>query len=938
MSERKDQAISVPASDPGGGHGVLARARRPRLRTLPKCDIAALLLLAVLTLTFFWQIALTNRVLAGLDLFAYFYPYRDFASEALRAGRLPLWNPYLFMGAPLLANSQAAVLYPLHWPLLWLSPPKQVAWSIVLHVWLAGAGTYLFVGRALKLKPLAALTASVVFALGGFIGAQVEHLNQLNASAWLPWLFLCIERATRSGQQKWLSALGGAVVVGLALLAGHTQAAYIVLVAAAVYSALLGFRDFRERGWWSGLQALTVLAVIILAGAALAAGQLLPTLELSGLSVRGGGLPYNEAASFSLKPGLIFKAFLPPLAWEPPFSEYVAYLGLIGLALAVLGTWATLKRKRPGVEALILATMGVFLAFGAYNPVYYLLYRFFPGFDLFRVPARWLLAYSFGAAILAGVGLDVLPALAARKPRTEGASHPNRKGGIIAASLRFVGRLLRQHRLLSTGIILLMVIELFVTGRQLAYNRPTAPTAFDSMRTAPAHLLADDSADPFRFLSMSDIQYDPGDLGDLQAMYNSHLPESAVYDLIVATKMKEVLAFNLPLQYRLYSVDGYDGGLLPIKDYVILEQLFLTEDEIWPDGRLRQQLRQVPSATLLALLNVKYVITDKTQDVWIDDIYYDLEHTMPLGEIVLDELPLFETTHLGIVSYLTGTAGLENGTPVAQVTVSDSEGVEVTTTLRAGEHTAEGLYAVGAIAHSEARVGHRWRDNEQGSDYITILDLERVVQPTTVALRSLVGEGRVLLRGLTLIDADTGTSRTVSVDPAYRLVHSGDVKIYQNLTTLPRAFIVHRAQIQDSAEAALTLLRDPSFNPRQEVVLAEGQALEARGGHSTVEIVTYSPEEIHLQANLDAPGYLVLTDTHFPGWAAEVDGEAVPIYRADLYFRAVELGIGDHQIAFQYRPASVRAGLVVSLASWLAMGLAIAVLTRRIGRRMPSSV
>ena len=129
-------------------------------RSERRIDAAALVALAALTLVFFWKIALTNRVLAGLDVFAYFYPYRDFASEALRAGRLPLWNPYLFMGAPLLANSQAAVLYPLHWPLIWLSTPKQIAWSIVLHIWLAGAGTYLFARRVVRLRPPAALVAA----------------------------------------------------------------------------------------------------------------------------------------------------------------------------------------------------------------------------------------------------------------------------------------------------------------------------------------------------------------------------------------------------------------------------------------------------------------------------------------------------------------------------------------------------------------------------------------------------------------------------------------------------------------------------------------------------------------------------------------------------------------------------------------------------------
>ncbi|MFN2185943.1 MAG: hypothetical protein ACK2UU_18325, partial [Anaerolineae bacterium] len=461
-------------------------------------DLAALAALAALTLIFFWQIALTNRVLAGLDVFAYFYPYRDFASEAMRAWRLPLWNPYLFMGAPLLANSQVAVLYPPHWPLLWLSAPKQVAWSIVMHVWLAGAGTYLFARAAVRLRPLAAFVAALIFALGGFLGAQVEHVNQLNASAWLPWLLLCVEGAMARSRWRWLAILGGGAVAALALLAGHTQAAYIVLFGAGLYALLRGWPEFRARKLWQGLRGVGALALMALMGLPMAAGQLLPTLELSGLSVRSGGLPYNEAASFSLKPGLVFKAFLPPLLWEPPFSEYVAYVGLIGLALAAIGAWAVLRRKRSGGALLILALIGVLLAFGAYNPVYWLLYKLVPGFNLFRAPARWLLLYTFGAAILAGIGLEMLP-WPFRAPASE---HPSRWAAVARSAWK-------------PALALLLVLELLVAGRQLAYSRPTAPAAFDSMRTAPSHLLADATygspGEPFRFLSMSDIGYDPGD-------------------------------------------------------------------------------------------------------------------------------------------------------------------------------------------------------------------------------------------------------------------------------------------------------------------------------------------------------------------------------------------------------------------------------------------
>jgi hypothetical protein len=866
--------------------------------------VTALVGLAALTLVFFWKIALTNRVLAGLDIFAYFYPYRDFASAALRAGQLPLWNPYLFMGAPLLANSQAAVLYPLNWLFVWLSAPKQIAWSIVLHIWLAGAGTYLFARRAMRLSPLASFASATIFALGGFLGAQTEHVNQLDASAWLPWLLLCTDGARDWGRKSWLPLLGGGAVVGLVLLAGHTQAAYIVLFGAALYALFRELEGFRAFNWRAALKGLAALALMAALGGALAAGQLWPTLELSSLSVRSGGLPYNEAASFSLKPGLTFKAFLPPLVWDPPFSEYVAYAGLVGLGLAATGAWAALRRNAPGRPALLLAASGIFLAFGVYNPVYYLLYRLVPGFDLFRVPARWLLLYSFGLALVAGAGLQALVKL----------------------------------RRWQWGLVLVLGIELFAAGQRLAYNNPTAPAAFESMRTAPAHLLADDSGQPFRFLSMSDLTYDPGDLGDLQEMYQADLPERAIYDLIVATKMKEVLAYNLPLRYRLFSVDGYDGGLLPIRDYVTLEHLFLPDSEIWPDGRLRQQLRQIPPNRLLSLLNVKYVITDKAQDAWIDDVYYDLEHTVPLGEVTLANLPDFETTQLGIVSYLTDTQDVVDGTPVAEVVVSSTQAPPVTFTLLAGRDTAEGLYETGSVAHQQARIGHHWRGNPEGNDYVTVLDLGETMRPTAITVRSLLASERFELRGLSLINDGNGTSRNLTIDPAYRLVHSGDVKIYQNLTVLPRSFVVHESDVVADDEEALAHMQDPAFDPARQVVLAQGQALAGQGGSSTVDVVAYQPEEVQVHAVLDAPGYLVLTDTYYPGWIATVDGEAAPILRADLYFRAVALQAGDHWATFRFEPASVRQGLALSLAAWLLWGVTMIVVLTRTGRKRSSSV
>ena len=891
---------------------------RSRLAHRAWPDLLALVSLAALTLIFFWKMAIGNQVLTSRDMFAYFYPYREFANAALRDGHLPLWNPYLFMGAPLLANSQVAVLYPLHWPLIWLSAPKHLAWSIVLHVWLAGAGTYAFGRSAMSLRALGAFAAAATFALGGFMGAQAGHVNQLNTSAWLPWLLLCVHWVADREHpllSRWLATLTGAGIVGLVLLAGHTQAAFIVLVGAGLYALWLALRGAvlqgsRTPGELWGVGALALMGLL---GIVLAVGQIIPTLELSQVSVRSGGLPYNLATSFSLTPSLIFKAFLPPYAWDAPFSEYVAYVGITGLLLAVTGAWYLLRRRSPGPipaaagGALVLAVAGVFLALGRYNPAYYVLYKLVPGFALFRAPARWLLLYSLGSALLAGYGLQVVV----------------------------------KRETWRWGLVLLIVLELFIAGRGLEYNGPTAPAAYDSLRTAPAHLLADESDAPFRFLSMSDIQYDPGDMEDLRIMYSPYLSEGAIYDLIVATKIKEVLGYNLPLRYGLYSLDGYDGGLLPTQRYVTLQQLFLPEDEISLDGRLRERLRRVPPARLLSPFNVKYIITDKTQDVWIDDVFYDLEHTVSLGAVRLEDVPDFETTDLGVVSYLAGTTGLEQGAPVAEITIAAEDGSTQAHTLLAGVHTAEGRYAGSSIAHQQARIGHPWRDDPSGSDYIAVLALERPVVPTRVTVRSLLPEGHLQLRGMSLIDARTGTSRNLSIDPNYQLVHSGDVKIYRNDGVLPRAFVAHQAILSPSDEETLRLLQDPRTDLGQQVILSGGQALAGTAGPTPAEFLSYEPEQIVLRAELERPGYLVLADAFYPGWVATVDGQPAPIQQANLYFRAVAVPAGSHQIEFRYQPSTILLGLGLSGITWLLWLLLMAVLaviTYRTGRKRSSGV
>nr|HID13178.1 hypothetical protein [Anaerolineae bacterium] len=935
-------------------------------------DFLAILSLCILVCACYWRIALAGRVLAGGDVFTYFYPYWAEATRAIRAGRLPLWNPYLFMGAPFLANSQVGVLYPLNW-LLWLALPayRAVHLTIVLHLCLAALNAYLWGRASLRLGRVGAWTVGATFALGGYLGAQVEHVNQLQGLAWLPLLMMLWDR---NFVPKPKAAFAGlAVIVGLVFLAGHTQTAFISLVGLAAYG--LGpmlWCGLRRREWRPLVRRVALLATVAGLGMALAAVQLIPTWELMHQSVRAGGLPFNERVSFSLSPLYLARALLPGFAEPvpPEHIEHVAYIGLAGLALAAVATRNTQHATRRLQSPIFLLALGLFFSLGLYNPLYLLLARFVPGFAHFRVPARWLALYALGMAALVGWGVNALMKQRVRVSRrcvgvfallVVGLGMWGALGGrpgwvtltgwamiaVVALGLLLVAR--RAPRPVAAGLLALLVVELFAAGSALPHARATAPQAFTSLRPAIAHLLAGEVNSPDRFLSMSDITFDPGDLPEIEVIYGPQLSADALYDYVIAAKHKEVLSPNLPLAFGVPAVDGYDGGVLPLARYVTLQRLFPPEDEVSIDGRLRENLTAVPDGRWLSLFNVRYVITDKLHDAWLDDVFYDLQFGARLtrGEAAaVAHVPRFEATALGLVSYLRGGAALPDGTPIGLVEVGFGNGITRTFELRAGEHTAEGLYGPD-VAHVQATVGgHFWppalsqveEGQPEGNDYVTRLRWRKPVAPVALVVRATLPEGELIVRGVSLIDERTGgfQALVLSDQGRFRLAHSGDVKIYENLDVLPRAFVIHEAAVAADDEAALALMRDEAFDPAVEAVLAAGGGVDMWGrlsslserqtgksaprfsvgqpGPEAVRIVSYKPESVEIEVEVAAPGYLVLTDAWYPGWEARVDGEPMPVYRADLLFRAVAVDAGRHRVVFTFRPVSLLIGAAVSLA------------------------
>ncbi len=898
-------------------------------RYLP--DLAAALALALLAVALYAPLLLTNRVVAEGDILFYFYPYRDYAAAAVRAGALPFWNPYSFMGAPFLANPQAAVFYPLHWPLAWLPVTRQIAWSAALHTWLLGLGGYGLV-RSWGLGRAAALGAGIALAGCGFYGGLLGHINQMNAAAWLPWAMWVLRSVPAPGRGTLAPAAQAAglfgLLVALMFLAGHTQTVYINLFGVGVWlvwPAVTAFlMPWARRVWSRGVpwtaaplpataravgMRLAVYAVGVLGGFAAVAPQLLPTLELSRLGLRQGGLSYAEASSFSLRPLQLGWTLLPSYGLADlgvvfgtlGYTEYVAYMGSVALGLAAWGMWRARGELR--AAGLLLAGLGLFLALGRWNPFYWVLYWLVPGFDLFRAPARWMMLYSLGMALL------VAPAL----------------------------QRMAHRRGLVVLLLALLAVDSVLAGRALPQANPTAPQAVYDVRTAPAHLLTDPArsvlhpAAAGRFLSMSAIAFDPGDMSDFRRVFTQSDPPQldarAFTQLIVALKAQEILAPNLALFWRVPALDGFDGGVLPLARYLDLLTLFVPPDRLVPDGRLREQVTRIPPTRLLNLVHVQYVITDKVTDLWRDGIYYDRQVGATLGpdlsHVAVDLPPDFPATHLHLLATVEADLPAQApNRPVLRVEMDSASGRSVHTLVAGVDAGAAlGSYQLDDPAAAASGATVAYRDVDAGrQEYLVVLALEPGGPPTSLVLATLPGAPPVTVQAATLVDARTGMFMPLlpSDRGRFRLVHSGDVKLYENLDLLPRVRLVHTTVPVDDPTDAVAAVADPAFDPARAAVVEGDFALDGDAAPGDfADLVAYAPERLVIRAQSRRAALLVVADADYPGWHATVNGAPVPILRTNVLSRGVPLPPGVHEVVLTYRPTNWTRALWVGGAGWL---------------------
>jgi hypothetical protein len=406
---------------------VFTRSEVRKMSDSRRKDLACVVGIVILAALFMGESLLPDKMLAPLDLVMtfppwsatdnavqtpynwlsgdkvlYIQPIKTLVGQAWRNG-IPLWEPHMLSGYPVIGNAQAGIFYPGTLPYVFLPGADASDLVALFHLVMAGLGMFVYL-RALRLRHLAAMLGAIVFMFSSGFIVWLMWDSVAGAMVWLPWALWAFEVALRPGR-LWVSGLG-AVAVALTYLGGHLQwslYAMLILGLYSVYRLICPEQASRRR-------VLGVAAVIGVLGTSLAAVQLLPTLEYIAAGHRG---PFSASAFSTLQhwsgfltlwvPQFFGSSHFPFDWWGPVnYNETIIYVGIVPLILA----FTAMIGRRGSIVVLwgIVAILGVLWSSG--SEAYRLLFGL-PGFSsLGPYRMRYLIEVSLSA--LSAFGLDWL--------------------------------------------------------------------------------------------------------------------------------------------------------------------------------------------------------------------------------------------------------------------------------------------------------------------------------------------------------------------------------------------------------------------------------------------------------------------------------------------------------------------------------------------------
>jgi O-antigen/teichoic acid export membrane protein len=858
-----------------------------------------------------------NPLLA--DLILENYVWKRLLLQALHNRELPLWDPYIFAGHPFLANGQHSGLYPLS--IVFYLLPLWRAYGVFtwLQLGLAGVWMYLF-ARTLGAGRLGSLVAGITYQFSGFMVVSVVHPMIVAGASWLPFILAMVERVVqqrpalggRPASLPW--ALLGALGLGCQMLAGHAENTYFVLLVTGAYivwRVVLGPHPHprtpspspaggRGGGGQGGggegrLRPLLWLALMLALGLALGAVQFIPLYEVASLGFRGAQAAptLQQVLGWAYPPRRLIAFLIPNFFGNPahhayfdlfqgrtvPFTvnaegqpilspdwdvkNYVeggAYLGLLPLFLAALAT--------------LRFTFSVFRrrrpASSPFPPAPCL---------FFILLALFSLACIFGTPVYALV--YALPYLHQSHSPFRWVFPLTLSAAVLAAF--GTDALQQEHRDSPQRAQRAQRLKKF-------FSASSAPSAMTRL------LLLDASPSAATVLAALAFW---GGLLTLVGLAASRIFFARIEPLVERIFWSLALApSGFPDHRAFYSYEFRWValfGLLLTATGIVLRVLtppptpLPSPDLRSGEGRGRRRRRRGwGEALALLVLVVDFVSFGAGFNPAVDPKL--LDYTPPVVEFLRQDTSLWR--------YATFTP------PGTTKTMNANSGM---------------LYDLQTVA------GYDSIFPAQYADYMALIEPQDELPYNRIAsLRTWSSLDSPLLD---MLNVKYIITEVEIPNPAkYRLVYQDRaVRVYENLGVLPRAFTLPTSAAvfaEDVAEALRTydvhhyVILDPACSqPRSASGVASNPVPQT--------VTRYGLNEVWVDVSVPEPSWLVLGDSHFPGWRAFVrpqgageDAEReVSICRANGNFRAVYLEPGAWTVRFKYSPNSVKIGAFVTFVA-----------------------
>lgn len=810
-----------------------------------------------------------NPLLA--DLILENYVWKRLLLQALHQRELPLWDPYIFAGHPFLANGQHSGLYPLS--LVFYILPLWRAYGVFtwLQLGLAGVWMYLF-ARTLGAGRLGSLIAGITYQFSGFMVVSVVHPMIVAGASWLPFILAMVERVFqqrpalggRPASLPW--AVLGALGLGCQMLAGHAENTYFVLLVTGAY--IVWRTVVPDRGPRRGdsdkklkdrLRPLLWLALMLALGLALGAVQFTPLYEVASLGFRGA-----QAAP----------TLQQVLGWAYPPRRLIAFL--------------------------------IPNFFG--NPAHHAY------FDLFRWRTLPFTVNAEGQPILSP-DWDV-------KNYVEGGAYLGLLPLFLAALAvsRFALYVFRKRRpvpcpFLPASCLFFILLALFSLA--CIFGTPVYALVYALPYLHQSH-------SPFRWVLPLTLSV------AVLAAFGTDVLQQERGDSPQRTRRARRFFFldASPSAVTFLAALAFWGGLLTLVGLVASRVLFdriepLVERAFWslalaPSGFPDHRAFYSYEFRWIALFG--FLVTATGIVLRVSRCPISLRRR-PVGE--------FLAVGVLLVDFVSCGAGfnpsvdpklLEYTPPVVEFLRQDTSLWRYATFTPPG--TTKTMNAnSGMLYDLQTVAGYDSIFPAQYADYMALIEPQDELPYNRIAsLRAWSGLDSPLLD---MLNVKYILTEVEIPNPArYRLVYQDRaVRVYENLGVLSRAFTLPLSAgvpARDEAEALRT------YDVHHYVVVdADDRLFQSppRPADPVPQTVTrYTLNEVWVDVAVSEPSWLVLGDSHFPGWRAFIrprgageDAEReTTVCRANGNFRAVLVEEGEWTVRFKYSPNSVKIGAFVT--------------------------